>query len=101
MATLGFAAPSKKTLVLSIAPVLLSAYLIYRFSSPGFVGEPPPNRERSDSSSVGKQSAPTSPAKRGKLTDDDEDEDTKSYYDDLQSVLSDGEDNQVCIPILL
>ncbi|KAF3061026.1 hypothetical protein GL218_03102 [Daldinia childiae] len=36
MASLG-TIPSKRTLVLSIAPVLVSAYLIYRFSPPGFL----------------------------------------------------------------
>ncbi|KAI0887999.1 uncharacterized protein GGS22DRAFT_154775 [Annulohypoxylon maeteangense] len=95
MATLGFAVPSKKTLVLSIAPVLLSAYLIYRFSPPGIVGSPPPKRERADSSSPQrKQAGPIGDSRRGKSTDGEEEDDTKDYYDDLVSVLSDGEDNQ-------
>ena len=37
---------------------------------------------------------------KGTSKEDDEEEDTKDYYDDLVSVLSDGEDNQVCTSIL-
>ncbi|KAI2468353.1 hypothetical protein F4781DRAFT_432475 [Annulohypoxylon bovei var. microspora] len=95
MATLGFAVPSKKTLVLSIAPVLLSAYLIYRFAPPGTAGLPPPKRPRSESPSSTKQAGPAWGSRRGKLTDDDEEEeDNNGYYDDLVSVLSDGEDHE-------
>ncbi|KAI1141554.1 hypothetical protein F5Y05DRAFT_373042 [Hypoxylon sp. FL0543] len=83
------AVPSKKTLVLSIAPVLLSAYLIYRFSPLSSQTRP---RSRSESSSGSKQGAPTWATKRSKTsTDDDEEEDDDA---DLVSILSDGEDHE-------
>ncbi|KAI1106588.1 hypothetical protein F4804DRAFT_300500 [Jackrogersella minutella] len=92
MAVLGFAVPSKKTLVLSIAPVLLSAYLIYRFSPPGIRGTPPPpkTRPRSESESPSK-AGPAWGSKGKKLTDDEEDD---GYYDDMKSIISDGEDHE-------
>ncbi|OTA92861.1 hypothetical protein M434DRAFT_396137 [Hypoxylon sp. CO27-5] len=89
--TMPVAVPSKKTLVLSIAPVLLSAYLIYRFS-PLSSQTRPRSRSESSSSSLSKQAGPTWATKRNKSsTDDDEEEDDDA---DLVSILSDGEDHE-------
>ncbi|KAI0113214.1 hypothetical protein F4814DRAFT_338994 [Daldinia grandis] len=77
--------PSKRTLVLSIAPVLVSAYLIYRFSPPGFLT----SRRKSNS---GERPGPPRITRGGEWMDESDEVNVSSEEEDEDETPEDSSD---------